>query len=956
MKTIKHIITVLILLALTTCASGGKSGDDSQKGNESIVKMGMAVLSGHTAIEQSYGNIAYSPDGLRVATVGKDRTVKVWNFEDERLLRTFQLDNSASWISWSRNGRHLVAAYSTEIREGIGRNVFGYAYILDTYNGRINKTFWGGGSERGGIVTGINAVFSWDSVEIVVPWNEFASSYVTKRSPLEIIASTSNKRSFERASGMEWLSNERRWRGFSSITAAGKDLYAVTLKNEGLTLYSTKIGLIGSTIPLPFDADCLLAVSPDGKLAAAAAKTSDWKNLNPDTPRGAQAQTVYVYNLSSRAEIGTYRISIGIVRDVRFNKDSSQLLVDTTNAETVVFNLASKEIVDTIDRHYMERQFGMSPEVIAAIAWSKDGSRLAVVKSDNALKENRVSIWDMASARMINTFPISLRTPAEEAAFNNSDNRAVSVALSPDGTEVTVGMYPGYLRTYNLAAGKPVNYFENGSALYNRSSPPIMQAVYSPDGRSLLVINGKFKDAKVNRMYRNKVAMPGIPAGSYEIGYPIKPFVSGIAIMDKASGRRISELVNFDQQDKLSGDDTEQFRNAVFSPDGRFAAAAGFRNLRIWDAASGNVQRTYRISETYRFEQDLVEQGANGPVLVEAFIYEPKAAGSTLAFSRDGSLLAVGGHGIITLFDMKANKELRKFEFPTQRIQFGNYPMAAVAVSADNKRVMALNDQGVLRVWDAATGELIRRITIQADNLNSRTAVFSPDGSRLALITTTYSIEVWDILSGEQAFLTIYTPEQWSAVASSGRSWNASELGRRYVGYINKTGEAEPVKQVSGDTGMLQEILTGKSDGEHLARRLKERQADEDAQTKKEAEVTIKKGTYTFDLGSIEDNSKAYIEKIVVLGSTMTVFIGGIPEGWSNDRMKGAFILRNLGNDKAWHAVTTAVLNGSHIFIFKVTQGTYFSLTSSPKYLLKGEEVPKPEHTFPYFYFGQPDK
>jgi hypothetical protein len=228
--------------------------------------------------------------------------------------------------------------------------------------------------------------------------------------------------------------------------------------------------------------------------------------------------------------------------------------------------------------------------------------------------------------------------------------------------------------------------------------------------------------------------------------------------------------------------------------------------------------------------------------------YVPKTGGATLAYSRDGSRLAVGGHGKVILFDMRANRELRQFDTATLPL----LPTAAVAVSADNKRVMAMDRSGTLTVWDAETGELIKRKTSdRVADLNSDSAVFSPDATRIAFITKAYNVEVWEVASGESAALVVYTPDQWAAVATGGGSWNTSQLGRRYAGYVNDDGLIETVSEPSGNPELLQAILTGKSDEGILARLAAEREAAQvgvrEARQAARALQPLMKGYYRFN-------------------------------------------------------------------------------------------------------------
>ena len=77
----------------------------------------------------------------------------------------------------------------------------------------------------------------------------------------------------------------------------------------------------------------------------------------------------------------------------------------------------------------------------------------------------------------------------------------------------------------------------------------------------------------------------------------------------------------------------------------------------------------------------------------------------TVAFSRDGARVAVGGDdGSLALFDTSSWRELR-------RLKGHNGSVYGVAFSPDGRRLATTNSRdGAVFVWDVETGELIRKI------------------------------------------------------------------------------------------------------------------------------------------------------------------------------------------------------------------------------------------------------
>ena len=70
---------------------------------------GREVLSfkAHTAQIRS---IAISPDGLRIATASKDRSVKIWDTAGRQLLTLRGHDGQVDSVAWSPSGEWLISS------------------------------------------------------------------------------------------------------------------------------------------------------------------------------------------------------------------------------------------------------------------------------------------------------------------------------------------------------------------------------------------------------------------------------------------------------------------------------------------------------------------------------------------------------------------------------------------------------------------------------------------------------------------------------------------------------------------------------------------------------------------------------------------------------------------------------------------------------------------------------
>ncbi len=71
-----------------------------------------------------------------------------------------------------------------------------------------------------------------------------------------------------------------------------------------------------------------------------------------------------------------------------------------------------------------------------------------------------------------------------------------------------------------------------------------------------------------------------------------------------------------------------------------------------------------------------------------------------------------------------------------------------VAFSRDGRFVSAGGEDGIVRLWDAQTGELLHNLLGHSDRINC--IAFSPDGKRLASASADTTVKIWDPLAGTE--------------------------------------------------------------------------------------------------------------------------------------------------------------------------------------------------------------
>ncbi|MFD7281618.1 TIR domain-containing protein [Streptomyces sp. NPDC059862] len=161
------------------------------------------------------------------------------------------------------------------------------------------------------------------------------------------------------------------------------------------------------------------------------------------------------------------------------------------------------------------------------------------------------------------------------------------------------------------------------------------------------------------------------------------------------------------------------------SPDARTVASAVGRTASLWDTRTGEHTGNVRLG----------------------------AAGSTLAFSHDGSLLAVaeglgGGGGQlrvrVEVFRVQDGRRVARFETESDSKNL----VGSLMFSPDSKELYAaLTGRAMIVAWDLADPGGQPRTVATTDGYADHAAL-SSDGTKLAAISRNFTLGVWDAASG----------------------------------------------------------------------------------------------------------------------------------------------------------------------------------------------------------------
>ena len=359
-------------------------------------------------------------------------------------------------------------------------------------------------------------------------------------------------------------------------------------------------------------------------------------------------------------------------------------------------------------------------------------------------------------------------------------------------------------------------------AMEVKSKVPFVLAVdYSPDGKSVVTV-GIDGTARLWDLTGAREAMKfKVPSG-YTGDVSYSPDGKAIAI----SSHDVTTL-----WDVTTGSQIRKFTGNFggelsFSPDGRSVLGTtwGFteRTVTLRDVQSGAVIREFKGSERGKISPNgkyiAVEGVENKGIILptfESFVsLRDLATGKELcrttvsggesgavAFSPDSRQLLVAQSArknagadlamSFKLFDTATGAQVK--EFGHARVPSGRFSsldrdiVGALAFSPDGKYFLSGDRGGRYRLWDVATGTVVRQLKTVDEIAGAALAIhatpsvkFSPDG-RAAAIVSPASTRLFDASTGDElATMISFEDGEWLVTTPNGY-YNSSEKGDQYL-------------------------------------------------------------------------------------------------------------------------------------------------------------------------------
>jgi WD40 repeat protein/uncharacterized caspase-like protein len=487
--------------------------------------------------------------------------------------------------------------------------------------------------------------------------------------------------------------------------------------------------------------------------------------LSAFAPTGARTQQV-PQTIEVVPDVSQHPVSLAI------SPDGKLLAAGNYDGSIQIWDFSSGRLLRTLVRHNQE---------VPSVVFTAGGKQVL-----SASKDMTVKLWDVTTGQLLRT--TELRPPAQFIW---------DIKLSPDGTQVASAQ-----TIKGGDSARIIMLWDTATGQFIRSirAAPISLA-FTPDGKRL-VSGGSSIDMKPG----GQVTLWDITNGRLLRSFDHARFTSVSKVAVSAEGNRIlASQTGFDNLVKLwdatSGRGLQTFvlsafaEALAFSPDGNLVITGdNGRTIRIWDAGSGKLVNSFKRGAQINVASFLPD-GAHaftGLIPLELIdvndgsvtrVFGSHRAGFSRAiFTAGGSEIITGGE-FLRRWDAKNGQLLEilgrapdenktyseDFTAEGSRViwKLGDFKTLQIAdvrsgrvlstiahanvvmhatLSPDRRQVLSAAYNDGMTLWDAESGQALRRFKLQTPY----SVAFSPDGSRVLSGESNGTIRMWNKSTGQQ--------------------------------------------------------------------------------------------------------------------------------------------------------------------------------------------------------------